>query len=459
MFQYPVGRIVESERIAGFLRAVESWPAALVLDGEAGIGKSTVWEAGLQRAREAGMHVLSARAWGAESVRAWATIAELLADVTPDIVADLPEVQRGAVTGLLMRDRLDEPSDQAPVANSQVLAAAMLSIIDALEHSAPVLIAIDDLQWLDPSSQAVIGFVARRVRRRTALLLTHRTDADAGQASTAWLHLDSVNGIQRMQLHPLTLGGLHEVIAQRLGRSFPRPTVVRIADVSGGNPFYALELARALGNRPLRSDTELPTSLAELVRLRVGALSDEVRAVLLVTASTSDPTVETVSAAMGASVERTVELLESSEGAGVVTVIGNRVRFNHPLLAQGVYTDAEPQQRRQVHRSPWPRWTRPPPWRGTAELPLRPPSCSSWPSGSAPTRPSAESRLPTITFVPETPGPRRRSSLRPSSGRRPASPDRSRSCCARPCTSTPRAISEGSRTCRARWPMLPVMRC
>ena len=350
MFQYPVGRIVESERIAGFLRAVESWPAALVLDGEAGIGKSTVWEAGLQRAREAGMHVLSARAWGAESVRAWATIAELLADVTPDIVADLPEVQRGAVTGLLMRDRLDEPADQAPVANSQVLAAAMLSIIDALEQSAPVLIAIDDLQWLDPSSQAVIGFVARRVRRRTALLLTHRTDADAGQASTAWLHLDSVNGIQRMQLHPLTLGGLHEVIAQRLGRSFPRPTVVRIADVSGGNPFYALELARALGNRPLRSDTELPTSLAELVRLRVGALSDEVRAVLLVTASTSDPTVEMISAAMGASVERTVELLESSEGAGVVTVIGNRVRFNHPLLARGVYTDAEPRQRRQVHR-------------------------------------------------------------------------------------------------------------
>lgn len=351
MFQYPVGRIVESERIAGFLRAVESWPAALVLDGEAGIGKSTVWEAGLQRAREAGMQVLSARAWGAESVRAWATVAELLADVPPDIVADLPEVQRGAVTGLLMRDRLDEPADHAPVANSQVLAAAMLSIIDALEQSAPVLIAIDDLQWLDPSSQAVIGFVARRVRRRTALLLTHRTDADAGHASTAWLHLDSVNGIQRMQIHPLTLGGLHEVIAQRLGRSFPRPTVVRIADVSGGNPFYALELARALGNRPLRSDTELPTSLADLVRLRVGALSDEVRAVLLATAATSDPTVEMISAAMGASVERTVELLESSEGAGVVTVTGNKVRFNHPLLARGVYTDADPQQRRQVHQS------------------------------------------------------------------------------------------------------------
>ena len=90
MFQYPVGRIVESERIAGFLRAVESWPAALVLDGEAGIGKSTVWEAGLQRAREAGMHVLSARAWGAESVRAWATIAELLADMarTVDNISD-----------------------------------------------------------------------------------------------------------------------------------------------------------------------------------------------------------------------------------------------------------------------------------------------------------------------------------------------------------------------------------
>ena len=346
----PVGRVVESERIAGFLDQVDAWPAAFVIDGEAGIGKSTVWSAGLQRARAAGMHVLAARVWEGESVRAWATVADLLTDVAPAVVAGLPAVQRHAVAALLTPERLDGPRDPAPVANSQVLAAAMLSVIDALERSAPVLIGIDDVQWLEPSSQAVIAFVARRLRRRSALLLTSRSDGDTGGTSTAWLHLDNVHGVQRMPLRPLTVGGLHEVIAQRVGRSFPRPTMVRIADVSGGNPFYAIELARALGDAPLRRDTELPTSLAELVHLRVGALDEQVREVLLVAASISDPTVELISAAVGVSVGRTVELLENSESAGVISVVGNKVRFNHPLLARGVYTDADPQLRRRVHR-------------------------------------------------------------------------------------------------------------
>ncbi|MFY1599662.1 hypothetical protein ACN27A_34020, partial [Micromonospora sp. WMMD737] len=165
-----------------------------------------------------------------------------------------------------------------------------------------------------------------------------------------WLRLEPTDRVERMSLRPLSLGGLHEVIAHRLGRSFPRPTMVRIGEVSGGNPFYALELARALEDNPLRSDTELPRSLAELVRLRIGALSEDVREVLLVAASAADPTVEMVSQATGFSIDRTVELLESSDGAGVVSVAGHRVRFQHPLLARGVYTDAGVPSRRRVHR-------------------------------------------------------------------------------------------------------------
>ncbi|MDY7000093.1 MAG: LuxR family transcriptional regulator, partial [Actinomycetota bacterium] len=231
----------------------------------------------------------------------------------------------------------------------RILAAAVLSIIGEMERSAGVVIAIDDLQWVDASSQAVLAFVARRLRGRTALLLTERPEPQREPASI-WLRLDATDGVERLSLRPLSLGGLHEVISHRLGRSFPRPTMVRIGEVSGGNPFYALELARGLDDTPLRGDAELPSSLAELVRLRVGALREDVREVLLVAASAADPTVEMVAQATGFGIERTVELLEGGDGAGIVSVTGNRVRFEHPVLARGVYTDADPARRRLVHR-------------------------------------------------------------------------------------------------------------
>ena len=119
---------------------------------------------------------------------------------------------------------------------------------------------------------------------------------------------------------------------------------------AGQSPFTLASSILDVVSPAMSTATELPTSLAELVHLRVGALDEQVREVLLVAASISDPTVELISAAVGVSVGRTVELLENSESAGVISVVGNKVRFNHPLLARGVYTDADPQLRRRVHR-------------------------------------------------------------------------------------------------------------
>ena len=78
-----------------------------------------------------------------------------------------------------------------------------------------------------------------------------------------------------MHVGPLSLGGLHALISARLGRSFPRPTMVRIAEISGGNPFYALELARAI--EAGSSQSVLPATLAELMRQRIGRLDGETR--------------------------------------------------------------------------------------------------------------------------------------------------------------------------------------
>jgi predicted ATPase len=98
---------------------------------------------------------LSARAWEAESVLAYGTVADLLGDVDAEVLAGLPDVQRVAVDRVLLRD-----ISGGPLTDQQVVAAALMTIVDTLAGEAPVVIAIYDLQWLDPSSRAVVSFVA-----------------------------------------------------------------------------------------------------------------------------------------------------------------------------------------------------------------------------------------------------------------------------------------------------------
>jgi predicted ATPase len=103
--------------------------------------------------------------------------------------------------------------------------------------------------------------------------------------------------MRRIQVPPLTLGGLHAVLSERLGRTFPRPTMTRIQEVSGGNPFYAIELARALHDDATVSDAALPGTLAELVQARIGDLDSAAQRALLVAACAAAPTVELVARA------------------------------------------------------------------------------------------------------------------------------------------------------------------
>jgi hypothetical protein len=156
--------------------------------------------------------------------------------------------------------------------------------------------------------------------------------------------------MQRVKVPPLSLGGLHSVLSKRLDRSFSRPTMVRIQEISGGNPFYALELARTMGDAA-RADPGLSSTLAELVRARIGGLADDVRDTLLAVACVAAPTVELIVRATGAEADGVVGLLEVAESQGIIEIDGQRLRFAHPLLARGVYTSATPARRRAMHRS------------------------------------------------------------------------------------------------------------
>ncbi|BBX04551.1 LuxR family transcriptional regulator [Mycolicibacterium moriokaense] len=338
-----VERPAEFRAVSDLLQSAGMHLSGLVIDGEAGIGKTTVWLAGLTEAGERGFRVLSARAGQAETVLTFAALADLLGGVDPDVLAELPDVQRIAVDRVLLRT-----TAEGPATGESVVAAAFAAVVDRLSADAPILLAIDDVQWLDPSSQAVLAAAARRFTGRVGLLITERTEHE-GAGAADWLQLADPDAMARVHVGPLSLGGLHALVSSRLGRSFPRPTMVRIAEISAGNPFYALELARAVDAGG--SASVLPATLAELMRMRIGRLDREVQDLLLAAACASNPTVDLLAQVTGTPVDVAHELLEEPRTKGIIALDGDVVRFSHPLLARSVYTDATPRERRAMHRS------------------------------------------------------------------------------------------------------------
>ncbi|HET7666590.1 MAG TPA: AAA family ATPase [Mycobacterium sp.] len=334
-------RPAEEQALDEFLAAAATAPAALLIDGEAGIGKTTVWLAGLNQARNRGFRVLSARAVAAQSVLAYASLADLLTGVDPDTWADLPGPQRTAIDRVLLREQAFDA-----VTDRRAVAAAFLSVVDRLADDGPLLLGIDDMQWVDPSSTHVLAFVARRLSGPVGVLATVRTEPGGGDA-VSWLQLPRPDAVHRISVRPLPSRALYSVVAEQLGHSLPRATMARIHQISAGNPFYATELARAFVDSIGES---LPSTLADLVRARIENLDPEVHDVLLAAACLATPTVKLVGDATTADHDRFIELLEASERHGIIVIEGNRIRFAHPLLASGVYADATPAQRRTMHR-------------------------------------------------------------------------------------------------------------
>lgn len=330
---------MEEKAVADFLDSASQSPSALLIEGEAGIGKTTLWQAALERADRRGFRALSARNAGAQSVLAYATLTALLADIDTAEFGDLPAAQRGAVERIRRADRADgAPTDQRAVA------AAFLSIVEKLAARQTLVLAIDDVQWVDPSSSHVLSYTARRLTGPIGVLGTLRTDGET--ADDAWLQLRRPDATQRISLRPLTSRALQAVVTRHLERPLSRAKMTRIYQISGGNPFYAIELAKVADDK---ADGPLPNTLAAVVEARLSGLTAETMRALLAAASAADPTVDLVAAAIDAEHEQAVELLEAAEQYGVVLIDGSRIRFSHPLLATGVYTGVSADERRRMH--------------------------------------------------------------------------------------------------------------
>jgi DNA-binding CsgD family transcriptional regulator len=333
----------EERSVSGFLVSATAEPSALLIEGEPGIGKTTLWLAAVEQAQDKGFRVLSARAAAAESVLAYTALADLLDGVPASAWMDLPDPQRAAVDQVLLR------ADNGSATDQRAVAAAFLSVVECLTDDGPLLLAIDDLQWIDPSSMHVVAFAARRLSGPVGILGSVRTNG-AGSTGGTWLQMPRPDAMNRIRLHPLGIQDLHQAVSARLRRPFSRPTMGRIHAVSGGNPFYAIELARAIAERAPGVETSLPRTLADVVRTRLRGLDPDVRDALLAASCMASPTVELVSRATIDDDDRLIELLENAESEGIIAIDGNRIQFAHPLLARGVYTEAAPAQRRTMHR-------------------------------------------------------------------------------------------------------------
>ena len=226
------------------------------------------------------------------------------------------------------------------------MAVALRTLLVALARTRPVIVAVDDVQWLDAATARALAFAARRLDgQRVAVLATLRAPVAAPEP----LGLERALGAQltRVRLGPLDSGALRVLLERGLGHGYPRPTLLRIARISRGNPLFALEVARAIRKQPALepgAPLPVPDSLRELVAGRVAALPPRARRTLLVTAALRHPAAELVE--RGSSVGG----LAAAEDAGLLRVDGERVVFTHPLYASAVYTAAASAHRRALHR-------------------------------------------------------------------------------------------------------------
>src|SRR5258706_9831698 len=222
------GREAESGAIDAVLASARHGLAALVLEGEPGIGKTTVWRKGMVDAASQGYRVLSCRAAPTEARLSFTALGDLLAPVEPAAFDSLPHPQRRALDAALLRA---ESEGAAP--NPRAIGTGIVSLLSKLAASTPVLLAIDDLQWLDRPSARALEFALRRLEpHKIAVLATVRLGERTSGNGLLSTGLDG--HIRSLRLGPLSLGALYRIVEDELGHGLPRPLLARIERATGG---------------------------------------------------------------------------------------------------------------------------------------------------------------------------------------------------------------------------------
>ncbi|HUK95750.1 MAG TPA: AAA family ATPase [Gaiellaceae bacterium] len=347
MAETVIGRDEERAAIQAFLAEAERGPQALVLSGEPGIGKTVLWEEGVEEAKQCSLRVLSHRSAEAEASLSFTALSDLLAPVFEEVAPELAPLRRHALEVALL---LAEPGDQAP--DPRAIGLALLDVLRALAEGGPVVVALDDLQWLDPASAGVLQIALRRLEDEPVRLLATVRRAPEVTTSLALEAAVPEERLTRLVLGALSLGALHRLLKERLGLDLTRPELTRLQEASAGNPFFALELGRELvrtGTRPEAGRAlPVPESLHELLDGRLARLPTETGDVVVFAAALAQPTIALVTAAHGDE-GGVLEALDTAAREGVIELDDSSLRFTHPLLASICYEQAPVWKRRAIH--------------------------------------------------------------------------------------------------------------
>jgi AAA ATPase-like protein len=195
-----IGRRDELLALEAFLEGTHAGPQALLLEGDAGIGKTVLWEEALRLAGMRDFRILLSRPTQSEAQAAFAAVGDLLGSALAGVVQRLAPVQRRALeVALLMR----EADEMFP--DTRVLGLGLLSVVRALAEERPVLVALDDVQWLDSSTAEVLTFMLRRLDTEPVAVLARVR----GRPAEVPLELDRTFALRRLPIEPLSVGAIH----------------------------------------------------------------------------------------------------------------------------------------------------------------------------------------------------------------------------------------------------------
>lgn len=328
-----VGYEAQRRRLRGLTVATSAGGGgAVVVAGTAGSGKSTLCDE--LKVHAGGVTVIATRGALPESRIAFAGLYDLF-DPLRDLIPDLPDPQARALRTALAVDD-DAGTD---------LLAISLATLSLFERAAPLLVIVDDAMWLDRSSQAVLGFVGRRIEERgIALIATERADEAP---------VDAFVGVDRIELGGLSRAATARLLADRAG-VVDQAVADRLWRASGGSPLVLLEAAGALPRPVLDGQAPLPRVLPvgeridDLYAERLAALPAATRrCVLLVSAGgrvDRDALYELLAAERLDRVD-----LEPAATAGLIALDDGTVAFPHPLIRSTVYYRASADDRRWAH--------------------------------------------------------------------------------------------------------------
>ncbi|WP_445020248.1 MULTISPECIES: AAA family ATPase [unclassified Streptomyces] len=355
-----VGRETEIAEIVRRVAADRSHSEVLILTGDPGAGKSVLLDLAADRARSAGGRVLRVVGSESEAQLGFAGLHQLLRPVLGELDG-LPPRQRSALRTVL---GLDECTD-AP--DGMLVGLAVLTLVSDLAEAAPLLVVVDDAQWIDRASLDVLSFSARRMDSEPITLLVGVRAADALPG------LDK--GYERLEVGPLSGGEANRLLDQQ-----PTPptgrTRVRILQEAAGNPLALVELARAsTARRSEGNNVEGPLPVTDrLERIfteNAQFLPETTRRSLLLLAAADATDAPT---ALRVLPEADDKAWVPAERAGLVRQDGPRISFRHPLIRSATYHAASFEERRAAHLA-------------LAELLCEEPDRRAWHLAAATTRP------------------------------------------------------------------------